>query len=166
LHALCQSGLLIGRPTLTYVAAGQGLTQEGPLQHRFLLARGQTLLGSQGLQAHTRARQCLRAARELASRARDLDAVREASQGLEGLPQWDLLGSLLTGAPNPLSAEAAPTSEEIAVTIDAERRSPRAPRFSTMKPPRPSRPKKPRRHRAAYGMIEEMISFLDLGGKW
>jgi hypothetical protein len=167
LHALCQSGLLMGRPTLTYLAAGHGLTQEGPLQHRFLLARGQTLMTGQGVQLHTRARRCLRAARELASRARDLDAVREASRALENLPQWNLLDSLLTGAPGLSPEEPAPTPEDIAVTIDVERHSQRAPRFSTTKPSRSARPQKPKRNRAPpFNMLEEMLSFLDLHEKW
>jgi hypothetical protein len=166
LHALCQSGLLIGRPILTYAAAGQGLTQEGPLQHRFLLARGQTLMWCQRPQEQTRARQCLRAARELASRARDLDAVREASQGLENLPQWDIFESLLSGMPPDLSsAEEALTPAEITQTIDVERRSLRAPRFFTTKPARAARPKKPKRSRSPLGLLEEMLSFLDRGGK-
>ena len=162
LHVLCQSGLLMGRPTLTYMAAGQGLTQEGPLQHRFLLARGQTLITSQGPQAQTRARQCLRAARELASRARDLDVVREASQALENVPQWDLLDSLLVGGPGP-ALEEAPTPAEIAQTIDVERHNQHAPRFFMARNSRSSRPKKPKRNREPFGMIEEMLSsFLDL----
>jgi hypothetical protein len=166
LHLLCRSGLLMGRPTLTYVAAGQGLTQEGPLQYRFLLARGQTLSWCQGPQEQIRARQCLRAAHELASRARDLDAVREASQGLESLPQWNLLDSLLSGTPDPSSAEAALTPAEIALATDVERRSHRVPRFFTTKPPRSSQAKKPKRSRLPQGLLEEMLSFLDLGGKW
>lgn len=167
LHVLCQSGLLMGHPTLTYLAAGQGLTQEGPLQHRFLLARGKTLLECHGPQEQTRARQCLRSARELASRARDLDAVREASQGLKSAPPWDMFGSFLSGSPPDMSPETAPTPEEITMTLDVERRSAHVPRFFTTKTRGAARPKKPKRKRSPFGMIEEMLSsLLDMDGKW
>ncbi|MSQ47508.1 MAG: hypothetical protein EXR78_03825 [Deltaproteobacteria bacterium] len=166
LHALCQSGLLMGRPTLTYLAAGHGLTQEGPLQHRFLLARGQTLLSSHGFQQQTRARRCLQAARELASRARDLDAVREASQALERLPREDLFGSMLGLPLGPPSEEAAPTPEDIAVTLNVERGSPHAPRFFTTKSARSSRAKKPKRNRGGLEMLEDLLSFLAPGKSW
>ncbi|NOT56136.1 MAG: hypothetical protein HOP18_16170 [Deltaproteobacteria bacterium] len=167
LHALCQSGMLMGRPTLTYLAAGHGLTQEGPLQHRFLLARGQTLIGSQGFQQQTRARRCLQAARVLAGRARDLDAVREASQALESLPsELGLLSTLLPPGFGPPPEEAEPTPEEIAVTINVERGSRHPPRLATKKPARLARPKKPKRDRAPFDMLEEMLSFLDPRDKW
>jgi hypothetical protein len=167
LHALCQSGLLMGRPALTYLAAGHGLTQEGPLQHRFLLARGQTLVGAHGFQQQTRARRCLQAARVLAGRARDLDAVREASQALESLPsEWGLLNTFLPPGFGPPPEEAEPTPEDIAVTINVERGSPHPPRLATKKPARVARSKKPKRDRAAFDMLDEMLSSLDPREKW
>ncbi len=165
LHALCRGGATIGRPLLTYVAAGQGLRQEGPLQYRFLLARGQTLSQCQGPQEQSRARQCLRAARELASRARDMEAVREASQALEALPHWDLLDSLLTGGLGPAPDEAL-TATEITHVIEFESHNRGIPRFPAVKAPRPVRTKKPKRPRLPGGMLEDMLSFLTLGGKW
>ncbi len=168
LHALCQGGLLMGRPALTYLAAGQGLTQEGPLQHRFLLARGQTLVGAYGFQQQTRARRCLQAARVLAGRARDLDAVREASQALESIPpEWGMLNTFLPPGFGPPPEEAAPTPDDIALTILVERDSRQPPRLATKKPPRVARPKKPKRDRAAFefDMLDEILSFLDVHEK-
>ena len=75
----------------SYHAAGRGLALSDPLAYRFLLARGQALCASRALDGEERARACLRAARELASRARDMDAVREASAALDNLPEWACL---------------------------------------------------------------------------
>ena len=49
LHALCAGGLWMGRPALTYHAAGRGLALSDPLAYRFLLARGQALCASRAL---------------------------------------------------------------------------------------------------------------------
>src|SRR5262249_848806 len=75
LHALCAGGVWMGRPALAYHAAGRGLALSDPLAYRFLLARGQALCAGRTLDGEDRARACLRAGRELASRARDMDAV-------------------------------------------------------------------------------------------
>jgi hypothetical protein len=164
LHTLCRGGSLIGRPSLTYVAAGQGLSHDGPLQYRFLLARGQTLSQCRGPVEQSRARQCLRAARELASRARDMEAVRDASQALEAVPPQDFLHSLL-GLPSPVPEEA-PTAAAIAKVITTEAHNHKVPRLPTSKSSRPARSKKPKRPRAPAGMLEDLFSLLDLGGKW
>ena len=126
LHALCQGGLALERPSLTYLASGHGLAYEAPHLHRFLLARGLCL--SSHPQESARARQCLRAARELANRARDMEAVSQASAALDTLPAWGPFGSLLFGAPHP--AEAPPSQNEINQTISLERRRKTPPRVS------------------------------------
>ncbi len=165
LHALCRGGSMMGRPALTYTAAGQGLIHQGPLQYRFLLARGQILSQSRGPVEQSRARQCLRAARELASRVRDMEAVREASQALEALPPWDFLDSLMSGSvPAP---EEAPTATEISQVIASEAQNRKIPRFPAAKSPRPVRTKKPKRPRLPGGILDDLFSFLDnFGGKW
>jgi hypothetical protein len=166
LHALCRGGSMIGRPSLTYAAAGQGLRHDGPLQYRFLLARGQTLSQSRGPVEQSRARQCLRAARELASRARDMEAVREASQALETVPHWDPFLNVLLGGLD-LAPEEAPTAADIAKVIAIEGRNVKIPRFPAAKSPRPVRTKKPKRPRLPGGMLDDLFSFLDnFGGKW
>ena len=91
LHSLCAGGLRMGRPALTYAASGQGLAHDGPLVSRFLLARGQALQVATTERERNRARQCLRAARELAGRSRDLEVMREASAALDTLPDWQAL---------------------------------------------------------------------------
>lgn len=162
LHSLCAGGLRLGRPTLTYAASGQGLAHDGPLVHRFLLTRGQVLSTCWAPQEQERARQCLRAARELASRARDMEAVREASAVLDTLPNWDEFDALMTGNPPP--RETSPTQEEITHTLVAERRQRKVPLFPLHKAPRkPRKPKAPRR-RLPRGLFDEMLSFL-LEGK-
>ncbi len=55
LHALCEAGLAIGRPELTYHASGRGLAADGPLLYRFLLARGRVLAGAAGQRDRDRA---------------------------------------------------------------------------------------------------------------
>lgn len=166
LHALCRGGSMMGRPALTYVAAGQGLHHEGPLQYRFLLARGQTLSQCQGSVEQSRARQCLQAARELASRARDMEAVREASQALDAVPHWDPFLNLLLDGPE-LTPEEAPTAAEITRVITFEEQHKKVPRFPAAKAARPVRTKKPKRPRLPGGMLDDLFSFLDnFGGKW
>ena len=93
-----------------------------PLAYRFLLARGQALGACRAPDAQERARMCLRAARELAGRVRDMDAVRDASAALEALPDWGLFDALLTGALSP-PTETALTQEEIAHIIERERQN-------------------------------------------
>jgi hypothetical protein len=159
LHALCTGGLWIGTPALTYAAAGCGLAQDGPLMHRFLLARGRALKAATDLEAQERARQCLRAARELAGRARDMDTVREASAALHMLPagiglppwMWD----------NPAPSESPATQEEIQHTIAAERRHRATPRFTHGRAPRRRRQaRRPRRH-PMRDLFEEMFTWLE-----
>jgi len=165
LHSLCSGGLMLGRPALTYVASGQGLAQDGPLLYRFLLARGQALRTGWGQSEHDRARQCLRAARELASRARDIEAVREASAALDTLQDWAACEALLQGALSP-PTEAPPTQEEIARTLAAERRARSVPRVRAGKAPPKPRTAKPPRRRLPRGLFAEMLSFLrSLEGK-
>jgi hypothetical protein len=120
LYALCAGGLWMGRPALTYHAAGCGLALSDPLAYRFLLARGQALCASPAVDVQERARTCLRAARELAGRARDMEAVREASTALDSLPEWGMFDAILTGMLSP-PTETALTQEEIAHIIERER---------------------------------------------
>src|SRR5262245_11909247 len=54
LHALCAGGVWIGRPALTYHAAGRGLALSDPLAYRFLLARGQALSASRAADGEDR----------------------------------------------------------------------------------------------------------------
>ncbi|MBI3797775.1 MAG: hypothetical protein HY268_12510 [Deltaproteobacteria bacterium] len=163
LHSLCVGGLWLGRPTLTYAASGQGLTQDGPLVHRFLLARGRALSAATTQREQDRARQCLRAARELASRARDMEAVREASAALDSLPDWSAFDALLQGVLTP-PAEAPPTQEEVARTITVECRSRSIPRFMGQKASRKPRRTPSPRQQLPRGLLNEMLSFL-LEGK-
>ena len=165
LHSLCLGGLTLGRPALAYLAAGQGLTQDGPLVYRFLLARGQALRTCWGPEEQERARNCLRVARELASRARDMDTVREASVALDALPNWDLFGAFLSDAFSP-SFATSPTQEEINQVTDRERRIRKVPRFPVTKAPRKPRTTNPPRRRLSRGLFDEILSFFESGGKW
>src|SRR5262245_2099022 len=159
LHALCAGGVWMGRPSLTYHAAGRGLALSDPLAYRFLLARGQALCACPAFDAQERARTCLRAARELASRARDMDAVREASTALDNLPDWAMFNAMLTGMLSP-STETALTQEEIAHIIERERQSRRTPQFPATPTSRKRRRSKPRRHRLPHGLLEDIFSFF------
>ena len=159
LHALCAGGLRMGRPALTYHAAGRGLMLSDPLAYRFLLARGQALSASLAADGEERARACLRAARELASRARDMEAVREASAALDSLPEWALLDAMFTGRLSP-PTEPAPTQEEIAHIIARERQSRTTPHFPATPAPRKRRRSKPRRHRLPRGLLEDIFAFF------
>jgi hypothetical protein len=162
LHALCHGGLRIDRPSLTYVAAGQGLSYEEPHLHRFLLARGKALCLATAQKEYNRARQCLRVARELANRARDMEAVSEASAALESLPAWGDLDALLFGAPR--LAETPPDQAEINRTLATERRHKNPPRLQTQTTLRKSRGRKPLQPRLSRNLFNDMLSFLDLDG--
>ena len=162
LHALCHGGLRMDRPSLTYLAAGQGLSYEEPHLHRFLLARGKALCLATAQKEYNRARQCLRVARELANRARDMEAVSQASAALESLPAWGDLDALLFGVPRP--AEAPPEQIEINRTIATERRHKNPPRWQTQTALRKSRGRKPLQPRLSRKLFDDMLSFLDLDG--
>jgi hypothetical protein len=156
LYALCTGGLWIGNPALTYAASSYGLMQDGPLLHRFLLARGQALKAATGIEAQERARQCLRVARELAGRARDLEAVREASAALQTLVagswffpwMWD----------GPAVSESAATQEEIRHTLHSERRRRTTPRFAHTREPRRRRQRRPSRRPSPRGLFEGLFT--------
>ena len=159
LHALCAGGLWMGRPALTYRAAGRGLALSDPLAYRFLLARGQALCACVAHNAQERAHACLRAARELAGRARDMEAVREASVALDSLPDWGMFDAVLTGmlaAPT----ETALTQEEITHIIERERRNRTTPQFPATPTSRKRRRPKPARHRLPRGLLEDIFSFF------
>jgi hypothetical protein len=159
LHALCAGGLRMGRPALTYRAAGLGLERNDPLAYRFLLARGQVLSACWAQDAQERARLCLRAARELAGRVRDMDAVRDASAALDALPDWGMFDAFLAGALAP-PTETALTQEEITRIIERERHSRTTPQFPTAPASRQRRRAQPRRPRLPRGLLEDMFSFF------
>ena len=157
LHALCHGALRIGRPSLAYVAAGQGLSYEGPHLHRFLLARGKALCLATAQKEYNRARQCLRVARELANRDRDMEAVSEASAALDSLPAWGDLDALLFGAPRP--AETPPNQVDINRTIATERHHKNPPRLQTQVTLRKSRSHKLFQPRLSSNVFNDMLSF-------
>jgi hypothetical protein len=159
LHALCAGGVWLGHPALTYHAAGRGLALSDPLAYRFLLARGQALCASRALESEERARACLRAARELAGRARDMEAVREASTALDSLPDWGMFDSVLTGMLSP-PTETALTQEEITHIIERERKSRTPPQFLATPTSRKRRRSTPPRRRLPRGLLEEIFSFF------
>ena len=127
--------------------------------HRFLLARGQALKAATSLEAQERARQCLRAARELAGRARDMDAVREASAALQTLPAGMGLDLWMWDSP-PLS-ESPATQEEIQRTIGAERRRRATPRFTLGKEPSRRRKPKSSQRQPMRGLFEGLFPWLE-----
>jgi hypothetical protein len=149
----------MGRPALTYHAAGRGLTLSDPLAYRFLLARGQALCAGRAFEVEERARACLRVARELASRARDMEAVREASTALDSLPDWGMFDAVLTGVLSP-PTETALTQEEIAHIIERECQNRRTPQFPATPTSRKRRRSKPRRHQLPRGLLEDIFSFF------
>jgi hypothetical protein len=160
LLSLCACGLKLGRPGLTYVAAGRGLADEGPLFHRFLLARGRALSLAGGEWERQRAWGCLRAARELARRARDMDAVRDASAALDSLPAPSGLAGLLAGpfgGDDQRTPDQAPTSDEVAAIVAAERRTLAMPDFGASRA-RSGRRRRPRRRRR--GLLDQLIRLL------
>lgn len=153
LHSLCACGLAMGRPALTYVASGRGLANDGPLLHRFLLARGRALQAARSEGDRGRARRCLLAARELAGCARDMEALREASAALDTLPPGIGFDPFMPD--DPFTWAAAPTQEEIMRVVAAERRRLEIPRFAVEKaPPTP-------RGRRQRDLFEELVEFLD-----
>jgi hypothetical protein len=156
LHALCMGGLWIGYPALTYAASSHGLTHDGLLLHRFLLARGQALKAATGIEAQERAQRCLRAARELAGRARDLDAVHEAAAALQSLSAGGWFSPWMWDSP--FLSESPVTQEEIQRTISAERRRRATPRFTRTSEPRRRRQAKPSRRRSMRGMFEDLFT--------
>jgi hypothetical protein len=159
LHALCTGGLWIGQPALTYAASGQGLARDGPLLHRFLLARGQALKAAIGVGAQERAQPCLRAARELAGRARDMEAVREAAAALQALSASSWFSPWMWDSPS--LSESPATPEEIQRTIRAERRRRATPRFIRTPEPRRRRQRRPSRRPTLRGMFEDLFTWME-----
>jgi hypothetical protein len=145
----------MGRPALTYAASGQGLAADGPLLHRFLLARGRALVAAASRRDRDRAWPCLGAARELAGRARDMDAVREASSALDALAPSAELPPWVPRAP--VAAAEPPTPEEIARCVRTERARRQVPVFSADKPARKRRraPKQQQRD-----LFDDLFAFL------
>jgi len=156
LHSLCACGLAMGRPALTYVASGRGLADDGPLLHRFLLARGRALRAARSQRDRERARRCLRAARELAGRARDMEAVREASAALDAMPPGSGFDPSLRD--DPFTGDMVPTQEEIMRTVAAERRRLDIPRFAAdQSPPAPRGRRRPRQR----DLFDELVELLE-----
>jgi hypothetical protein len=153
LYALCRGGMALGRPALTYLAAGQGLMQDSPLMHRFLLARGQVLQSA--LWEQGRARACLRAARELAARARDMDAVREASAALDTRWASGGLPSILRGML--FEPEESLSPEYVTTVLTTERQHRALPRFPREKVPRKRTTRRPRRSRQRFDGLLDLL---------
>jgi hypothetical protein len=157
LHSLCVGGLHMGQLALTYAASGEGLAGESPLLHRFLLARGRALSAAISRRDRDRAGLCLRAARELAGRARDMDAVREASSALDALDSapattpWD--------PPVPVAGAEPLGTVEIARLIAAERARPRVPSFAPEKKKSRRRRRAPRRRQS--DLFDDLLAFLE-----
>jgi hypothetical protein len=159
LYALCTGGLWVGHPALTYAASSQGLARDGSLMPRFLLARGQALKAATGIEARERAQQCLRAARELAGRARDMETVREAAAALQALSAEGWFNPWMWDSPAPSDSPA--TQEEIQRTINAERRRRATPRFVRGIEPRRRRQVKPARRQSMRGMFEDLFTLME-----
>jgi tetratricopeptide (TPR) repeat protein len=159
LHALCMGGLWIGNPALTYAASSHGLARDGALMHRFLLARGQALKAATGIEAQERAQQCLRAARELAGRARDMDTVRDAAAALQTLSAGSWFNPWMWDSP--ALSESPATQEEIQDTISAERRRRATPRFARAREPRRRRQVKPSRRQSMRGVFEDLFTWME-----
>jgi hypothetical protein len=163
LHALCAGALWLERPALTYRASGQGLALNDPLVYRFLLARGRVLGMCLGMDIQERARDCLRAARDLASRVRDMEAVREATETLAAIPTWDLLDAMFSGRlPSP--EEPPLTQEDITRLIERERQIRTTPRFPATMGRRKRRQSstRRRRRRSLLDDLFEALPFDDL----
>lgn len=152
LHSLCTLGFRLNRPSLAYAASGAGLELDSALAHRFLLARGQALAAAPLAREHARARQCLRAARTLAARVRDTEALREASAALRALP---LPISTRDEAPD----DDDLTGKEIRRVIENERGRTTMPGFETA-PPRRRRRQSGRRSLPPLAM-QELLDFLE-----
>jgi hypothetical protein len=157
LHSLCVGGVWLNQPALTYAASGRGLAQDGPLLHRFLLARGQALTSGMTPADHERARDCLLAARELAARTRDMDAVRDAASALASLRSEPDVDPWLWSDPAP--SDEPPTQEEILRIIAAERRRQPAPALFAGKA-------SPRRRRARSSRRDELHGLMDALMMW
>ncbi len=156
LYSLCGGGLHMGRPSLTYAASGEGLAGDGPLLHRFLLARGRALSAAASRRDRDRAVSCLRAARDLAGRARDLDAVREASSAIDALsgPR-----DIAPWASPPPVADGLPlAADDIARIIAAERGRRQAPAFGAEKAGR-KRQRAPRRQQR--DLFDDFLAFME-----
>jgi hypothetical protein len=157
LHSLCAGGLAFGWPSLTYAASGQGLAHDGAQLHRFLLARGRALALAWTERERQRARACLRAARELASRARDMEAVREATTALRTVSAGMDVDPF---ARDNRSPDGEPlTQAEITKIVADERRRREVPRFATEAPPRKQRRRRKRQPRR--GVFDDFLSFLE-----
>ena len=147
----------MGRPALTYAASGEGLAGDGPLLHRFLLARGRALAAAASRRDRDRAALCLRAARELAGRARDMDAVREASSAIDALarsPRGGSVGPARAGRRH----GAADDGGDRAAHPDRAR----APAGRPPSPPR--RPRRKRRRaprRPQRDLFDDFLAFLE-----
>jgi len=156
LYSLCVGGLHMGWLALAYAASGEGLAADGPLLHRFLLARGRALSAAASHRDRDRAALCLRAARELAGRARDMDAVREASSALDAIARSREIPSWLPREPD---ADTEPlAAEDIARVIRAERAHRRLPNFTAEKARRKRR-RAPRRPHP--DLFDDFLAFLD-----
>jgi hypothetical protein len=153
LYALCRGGMTLGRPTLTYLAAGRGLMQDNPLMHRFLLARGQVLQAA--LWEQGRAQACLRAARELAARARDMDAVREASTALATRVAWGGLPPIFRGML--FEPEESLSPDYVTTVLTTERQHRALPRFPREKVPRKRTTRRPRRSRQRFDGLLDLL---------
>ncbi|MGE3540515.1 MAG: hypothetical protein AB7N91_24125 [Candidatus Tectimicrobiota bacterium] len=162
LHALCAGGLWMQRPALTYRAAGQGLALSDPLLYRFVLARGRALGLCPGMETQERARVCLRAARDLASRVRDMEAVREATEALAAIPAWGMLDAMFSGR-MPSLEEPPLTQEDITQIIQQERQRRTLPRFPASTTPRKRRQSSTpaRRRRSKLDELFEALPFKD-----
>jgi hypothetical protein len=147
------------RPVLTYRASSYGLALHDPLAYRFLLARGRALSTAFPHDAQERARTCLRAARELASRVHDMEAVREASEALAAVPAWGLLEALFTGALSP-PEEPTLTQEDITRIIEHERQMRTTPRFPAVSGTRKRRQGSSLRQRRQRRMVDDLFSLL------
>jgi hypothetical protein len=158
LYSLCAVGLDIGRLSLTYAASGEGLATDGPLLHRFLLARGRLLSLADARRDRERALLCLRAARDLAGRARDQAAMREASAGITALgrPREDQpwRRSAIEIEDEPLAAA------DIARVVAAERASRQAPGF-VMGSAKRKRRQGPRRRPLQQDLFDDVLPFME-----
>ncbi len=150
LHSLSTLGLRTNRLSLAYAASGAGLELDSGLAHRFLLARGRALAAAPQETERTRARECLRAARTLATWIRDTETSREASAALRGLetPFDD-------GEPDGHDL----TAEEIRGVIERERSLQAPLRFEPA--PRRRRGRRARRWPPPAPATQELFGFLE-----
>lgn len=157
LHSLCAGGLASGRLSLAYVASGEGLARDGGLLHRFLLARGRVLAATGGEHEATRARRCLRAARAVAGRARDMEVVREASAALHAVPAPSAFDPF---ALDHAGEDGEPLAHEAIMRIVAEERRRRdLPRSVGGEAPRKRRRR--RRRPRQHDLFGDLLAFLE-----